>query len=80
MSATVMLQISVTEASENLAQFIDAALTGEEIVIIKDNLPVVKLTPVKRSVKRNRQPGSAEGSVWMSDDFDEPLEEFKEYM
>ncbi|BAZ12691.1 hypothetical protein NIES4071_45230 [Calothrix sp. NIES-4071] len=75
-----MLQISVTEASEKLAQFIDAALTGEEIVIIKDNLPVVKLTPVTQSVKRNRQPGSAEGSVWMSDDFDEPLEEFKEYM
>ncbi len=74
-----MLQISITEASENLAQFIDAALTGEEIIIIKDNLPVVRLTPVT-SVKHNRQPGSAKGLVWMSDDFDEPLEEFKDYM
>ena len=74
-----MLQISITEASENLAQFIDAALTGEEIIIIKDNLPVVRLAPVT-SVKRNRQPGSAKGLVWMSDDFDEPLKEFRDYM
>jgi hypothetical protein len=26
------------------------------------------------------EPGSAEGMFWMSDDFDEPLEEFEEYM
>ncbi len=75
-----MLQISITEASAKLAQFIDAALAGEEIVIIKDNLPVIKLTPITPSVKCNRQPGSAQGSVYMSDDFDEPLKEFKEYM
>jgi hypothetical protein len=31
-------------------------------------------------VKPNRQPGSAKGLIWMSDDFDEPLAEFKEYM
>ena len=24
--------------------------------------------------------GSLEGKIWMSDDFDEPLEEFREYM
>lgn len=74
------MQISIAEASENLAQFIDAALTGEEIIITKDNQPVVRLAPVTPSIKRDRQPGSAKGSVWMSDDFDEPLEEFKEYM
>ncbi len=27
-----------------------------------------------------RRAGSAEGMVWMSDDFDAPLEDFKEYM
>ncbi len=26
------------------------------------------------------QPGSAAGQIWMSDDFDEPLEDFKDYM
>ncbi len=53
---------------------------GEEIVITKDNLPVVRLAPVTPRIKPDRQPGSAKGSVRMSDDFDEPLEEFQEYM
>jgi hypothetical protein len=28
----------------------------------------------------NRKAGSLAGEIWMSPDFDEPLEEFKEYM
>lgn len=27
-----------------------------------------------------RKPGTAKGLVWMSDDFDDPLEDFAEYM
>lgn len=30
--------------------------------------------------KKRRQAGSARGQVWMSPDFDQPLEEFKDYM
>lgn len=30
--------------------------------------------------KKMRQAGSAKGQIWMSDDFDEPLECFKDYM
>ncbi|MEG4406270.1 DUF2281 domain-containing protein [Microcoleus sp. MON2_D5] len=33
---------------------------------------------IPKQAKPNRQAGSAKGMVWMSDDFDEPLEEFKE--
>jgi antitoxin (DNA-binding transcriptional repressor) of toxin-antitoxin stability system len=48
-------------------------------LISKDNEPVVKLVVIPKQVKGNRQAGSAKGMVWMSDDFDEPLEDFKEY-
>lgn len=74
-----MQQINLAEASKHLPDLIEAALGGEEIVITKDDQPVVKLTPVS-SVKRRRQPGSAKGLVTISDDFDEPLEDFKDYM
>ncbi|QKQ76980.1 type II toxin-antitoxin system Phd/YefM family antitoxin [Nostoc sp. TCL240-02] len=74
-----MQQITLAKASRNLADLIEAALSGEEIIIIKDNQPVVKLIPVS-PVKRPRQPGSAKGLITISDDFDAPLEEFKEYM
>jgi hypothetical protein len=30
--------------------------------------------------KRVRKAGSAKGLIWMSDDFDDPLEDFREYM
>ncbi|MDZ8223652.1 MULTISPECIES: type II toxin-antitoxin system prevent-host-death family antitoxin [unclassified Nostoc] len=74
-----MQQITLAEASQNLPDLIEAALGGEEIIIIKDNQPLVKLTPVS-SLKHRRQPGSAKGLITISDDFDAPLEEFKEYM
>lgn len=74
-----MTQITVNEASQHLLELIEAALSGEEIIILKDDRPVVKLTPVS-PVKRRRQPGSAKGLITISDDFDEPLEDFRDYM
>ncbi|MEH1998886.1 MAG: type II toxin-antitoxin system prevent-host-death family antitoxin [Nostoc sp.] len=74
-----MQQITLAEASRNLPELIEAALSGEEIIIIKDNQPVVKLTPVS-AVKHRPKYGSAKGLVTISDDFDAPLEDFKEYM
>ena len=55
------------------------------MAITQDNQPVVKLVGIPKQAKPNRKAGSAKGivgmsdDVWMSDDFDEPLEEFKEY-
>ncbi|MEH2163892.1 MAG: type II toxin-antitoxin system prevent-host-death family antitoxin [Nostoc sp.] len=74
-----MQQITLTEASQNLPGLIEAALSGEEIIIIKDNQPLVKLTPVS-PVQHRRQPGTAKGLITISEGFDEPLEDFKEYM
>ena len=74
-----MQQINLDEASKHLPDLIEAALRGEEIVIAKDDQPVVKLTPVS-PVKGRPQFGSAKGLVTISDDFDEPLEDFKDYM
>lgn len=73
-----MQEITLAEASKNLPELIEAAISGEEIVITKDNQPVVTLTPV--SPKRRSLFGSAKGLITISDDFDEPLEDFKDYM
>ncbi|MBD1925542.1 type II toxin-antitoxin system Phd/YefM family antitoxin [Trichocoleus sp. FACHB-90] len=74
-----MQQINVEEASKHLPDLIEAALRGEEIVIAKDDRPVVKLTPVSPA-KRRPQFGSAKGLVTISEDFDDPIEDFKDYM
>ncbi|MGI4726970.1 MAG: DUF2281 domain-containing protein [Janthinobacterium lividum] len=44
------------------------------------------LVEVKASIIENQNPklkrrfGELKGSIWMSDDFDEPLDEMKDYM
>jgi prevent-host-death family protein len=73
-----MNPVTIAEAVEQLSDLIDAALRGEEVIITKDG-SIVRLIP-DTSVKRYpAKAGSAKGMVWMSDDFDEPLEDFKEY-
>lgn len=53
-------------------------LDGDEVVITQDNQPILKIVRVNQPKKR-RQSGSAKGQIWMSDDFDAPLEEFRDY-
>jgi antitoxin (DNA-binding transcriptional repressor) of toxin-antitoxin stability system len=74
-----MHQINIEEAKSNLPDLIDAAINGEEVVIAKDAQHVVKLVPISQ-IKPRPQFGSAQGLISMSDDFDEPLADFAEYM
>jgi antitoxin (DNA-binding transcriptional repressor) of toxin-antitoxin stability system len=74
-----MHQVNIEEAKTHLLDLIDAAVNGEEVVIAKDEQHLVKLVPVSRARPRP-QFGSAKGLITMADDFDEPLEDFAEYM
>lgn len=71
-----MTKLDIDKAKSNLSKLIDLAIKGEEIVITKDDKPVAKISPIKRPLKR----GSAKGKVWISDDFEDPLEDFQNYM
>ena len=71
-----MTQLDIAKAKSNLSKLLNLAIEGEEIIITQDNQPVAKISPIKRPLKR----GSAKGKVWMSDDFDELIEDFQEYM
>ncbi len=73
-----MQQFNVAEAKARFSLLIRKALAGEDVVIAKDNKPLVKLVPLKRAARR-RQPGSARGRVWMSRDFGAPLEDLADY-
>lgn len=76
-----MQQITLAQASQQLSELIKAAINGEEIIITKDEQPVVRLTPVNLGGKRfPAKAGSAKGLLTVSDDFDEPLEDFKDYI
>ena len=74
-----MYEIELEKAKAQLERVIQTALDGQEVVITQNQEPVLKLVPVPRSNGR-RKAGSAKGLVSMAEDFDEPLEDFKEYM
>jgi antitoxin (DNA-binding transcriptional repressor) of toxin-antitoxin stability system len=75
-----MYQIELEKAKAEIESLLQTALEGEEIVITHNEQPVLKLVPIATAKARRRRSGSAKGLITMSDDFDEPLEDFAEYM
>jgi len=75
-----MIRKTVDEARDQLRDLIRAALAGEEILIIDDEQRSVRLSPVEARIGNRRKAGSAKGLIHLADDFDAPLEDFKEYI
>jgi antitoxin (DNA-binding transcriptional repressor) of toxin-antitoxin stability system len=73
------MQVSLIEAAASLSNLVKAAIADEEVILLDGDRPAIKLTPIP-AIRPDRQPGSAKGTIWMSDDFEEPLEEFQEYL
>jgi prevent-host-death family protein len=71
------VQYNVADAKARLSSLVREALAGYEVIIAKDNKPLVKLVPV--SARGRRVPGSARGQVVMTPDFDAPLDDFADY-
>jgi antitoxin (DNA-binding transcriptional repressor) of toxin-antitoxin stability system len=75
-----MPTMNLDDVQSHLQEVIEGLIPGEPLVITKDGEPVATLT-------RNPQKtwpckaGSAKTQIyWMAPDFNEPLEEFREYM
>mgnify|MGYP004521893769 CR=1 FL=1 len=43
------MQVTVHAAKANLSELIEAALSGEEVIIARGKLPVVKIVPIAQS-------------------------------
>lgn len=67
---------NVAEAKAHFSTLVRKALQGEEVVIARDNTPLVKLVPVGVPA---RTPGSAKGRIRIADDFDASLDDFNDY-
>jgi antitoxin (DNA-binding transcriptional repressor) of toxin-antitoxin stability system len=74
-----MQQIDIVDAKTQIESLLQSALQGEEVIITQNNQPILKLIQFVQPPKR-RQRGSAKDKIWMAPDFDEPLEDFREYM
>lgn len=71
--------VDLEQARAQLADLVEQAKHGEEVILTEGGEPVAKIIPISR-VKPQRQFGSAKGLITIAEDFDEPLEDFREYM
>lgn len=74
-----MFNIDINQAKENFPELIEKTVSNGEVIITKDGQPFVKIVPLAKP-KKERKFGTAKGLIKMSDDFDQPLDDFKEYM
>jgi prevent-host-death family protein len=87
------MTIPLEQAQQQLAQLLDRLAAGEELVITRGGQPVARIVPerggggsgaadgrVNGAHNPDRVLGSAKGLIHISDDFDAPLDEFREYM
>ena len=66
-----MVTVTVRAAKTQLSKLIARALEGEEVVIARGSVPVVKLVPV--TLKPRRQSGVLKGKLIVPDSFFEPI-------
>lgn len=71
-----MAQFNLAEAKAHFSELVQKAMRGEEVIVAKENHPVVRIVPIKPA---RRKPGTGKG-IWIAPDFDEPLDDFQEYM
>ncbi len=66
-----MTAVTVHHAKTSLSRLFAEALRGEDVVIAKGSVPVVRLIPVEGL--RPRRPGSMKGKIALTPAFFEPL-------
>jgi len=59
--------VNVSEAKTSLSKLVDMAYQGEEVIVAKNNLPLVELVPHKPKAKR--KPGLRKGQIRIPNGF-----------
>jgi len=73
-----LAKFNIADAKARFSELVQKAMVGDEVIIAKDNKPVVKLVPLAIPGKA-RKPGSARGQIWMAPDFDATPADFEDY-
>ncbi len=74
-----MQHVDLDEVGNRLPDLVNAAVNGEDVFIDMNGQQSVQLVPTVRPQGRRRA-GSAKGLMTVAEDFDAPLEDFRDYM
>ncbi len=75
-----MAKYNIAQAKAQFSELVQRALLGEEVVIAKDNKPLLRLVSLEPGKRARRVPGSARGQILeIAPDFDATPPDFEEY-
>ena len=72
--------VELAQAEGRLASLIQEVGIGAEVVITRNGQPIARIVAATTESGPDRVPGSAKGLFTVPDDFDAPIEDFREYM
>ncbi len=82
-----MQTVEFSELTPQMQELVNRLEPGAELVITSQNQTVAKVVRVNGqdsepngAKRKRRRAGTAKGNFWMSPDFNDPLEDFAEYM
>ena len=75
-----MQTVALEEAQATLADLLQQVERGEEFTITQNGEPKARLSAVSSQKHAHARAGSLPGKIWMSPDFDAPLDDFRDYM
>jgi len=67
-----MEYVNIHEAKTHFSRLINQALKGDEVIIAKSGVPLIKLIPYEKP-KSVRKGGQLKGMLIIEDTFDDPL-------
>lgn len=73
-------KVDIKKAATCFSDLIQRSVSGKEIIITQEGHPIAKIVAIHEPQKKKRQFGSAAGLIKIAEDFDQPVEDFKEYM
>ena len=74
----ILAKFNIADAKSRFSELVQKAMVGEEVIIAKDNKPVVQIVPLV-TIGKARKPGSARGKIWLAPDFETTPVDFEDY-
>ena len=76
-----MKQFNIAEAKANFSSLVKKTMLGEEIIIAKDNKPLLRLAPILSGISKHPVSGTCRHDIlYIADDFDEIPEGLEDYI
>ena len=78
-----MTYATLENTDSQLARLMDQTSEDEEVIVVRDHVAISKIVPVTTEEPKALRPGFGSGKyalIYMADDFDAPLEDFKDHM